>query len=489
MMLRYVLTFATVLFANQTFAQIDRSPKGEAQWLLERMTGVKWSATDPVVQQMTQLISAGDKAGAANLAMSQPQFLNVVVKQMALKMSTREETIRAPFNDFAAMMMGVTRDSLDARYLLYGNFFYVGGDPAKAPGAPETLVTDFSLANVSINGQNIRSNLLRDVIGSNNHYEDLNRSNIDIGASLSRVDGQRMAGSATVSVTVDIIGTAGNVIGQEVRTSVVTQPIPHVDPAGLLTTRAFMGAHAIAGTNRRLVEYTFRQFMCMGIEEWADTAGSDLRIGRDVDRLPGGDQNKFLSNCKGCHSVMDGFRGAFAKFDWRDGINEIGSAVLHVDNGATGGDLRPNVVNNSATTSGVVRKLNRPEFVQYAGGYVSTDDSFVNNANRGVNALLFGWRSPAPEPAGPVPARLASRTAGAHAFGRLVAGSRRFGYCMAKRVWDEVCHVEYSDAEMQAIYASVGLAFETEGQNSESRNGFVMKKLFEKVALHPKCRR
>lgn len=450
--MRFSATVAVALLLGVNIAQAqDSSPQAHAHWLLERLTGVKWPATSPVVANMAAALAAGDRRGAVELATAQPQFLNVAVRQMALRMSTREESIREPFNDFAASFMGVTRDGRDARELLHGNFYYAATDPSR-------------LGTVTL-----PSNLLTDIIGSNNHFNALGRSNLDVGAVLVRTEGQMIAGVSTVTV----VGTGG----QQTTTS-ITGPVPSPDPAGILTSRTFMGAHAIAGTNRRLVEYTFRQFMCLPIQGWADTLASDVRIGRDVDRLPGGDNNKFLTTCKGCHTVMDGFRGAFAKYDWRDGIQDIGNAILHVDNGATGGNLRPNVVNATAgVTTGVVFKMNRPDFVQYQGGYISTDDSWVNNANRGVNATNFGWRAPAPDTSA-----LSGRTAGVHALGRLIAGSQRFSRCMAKRVWDEVCRTEYPEAEQDAIFASLGLEFESALQ-------YKLKGLFESVALHPKCRR
>lgn len=161
--------------------------------------------------------------------------------------------------------------------------------------------------------------------------------------------------------------------------------------------------------------------------------------------------------------MQDGFRGAFAKWDFQD------NSAIHVNNGITEGNLQARL------DRGVIYKMNRPDFVQYAGGYVTTDDSFVNNATRGANAYMFGWRDPAPDTSA-----LNDRTTGVHAFGRLVANSKRFPVCMAKRVWASVCHNELSAAEMEAIYASMGAGFE--------QNRYNMKKLFEAIAIHPKCR-
>lgn len=405
-----------------TFAQ-DRSPMGEAKWLAERIAGVKISNDNPILVQMADKVKAGDRQGAAALATTLPQFLNVTVKQFGAQMSSREETIREPLNDFTATIMGVVRDGIDARQLLHGDFYYAATDPTLLPA-----------------GVTLPSNFVPDLLRSNNHYAALERANVDIAKTLIKIDGQQIATSDTTS-------------------------IPSPDPAGILTSRAFLAAHAVMGTNRRLVEFTFREFMCLPIAGWADTLGSDFRIGRDVDRFPGGDNSKFLTTCKGCHSMQDGFRGAFAKWDFP------GNAAIHVANGVTQGELQPRLDGNRP----VIFKMNRPDFVQYAGGYVTTDDSFVNNAIRGANSSLLGWRDPAPDTS-----MLSSRTAGVHAFGRLIAGSKRFPYCMAKRVWASVCHNEFSQAEMDAIYATMGGYME--------QNGYDLKKLFIAVAAHPRCR-
>ncbi len=190
---------------------------------------------------------------------------------------------------------------------------------------------------------------------------------------------------------------------------------PNPDPAGVLTSRAFIQAHADAGTNRRLVEYLFRNFMCVPIQEWADSGASDLRIGRDIDRFPGGDHTVFQNTCKACHTVMDGFRGAFARWDFRNG-NAINASLAGT--GRAGADADGNMVS---------RKMNKNNNV-YSGGYVTTDDSWVNNAIRASNVSLFGWRAPV---AGP--------TNGVQGLGRLIANSQRFSQCMAEKVFDVVC--------------------------------------------------
>ncbi len=391
----------------------DKSPRGDAQWMLERITGVKWPANSPAIDDMANRIQSGDRVGAAEIAVSKPQFLNVTVKQMALKLSTREETVSADFNDFVAAFMGVTRDQTDARELLTGNFYYRG----------QTTVSNA---------------LIPDILMSNNHYLELNKL-ADIGAALQRVDGQVVATSPTA--------TAAN-----------------PDPAGVLTSRAFLSAHAVAGTNRRMIEYTFREFMCAKIENFADTNAPENRIGRDISRSPGGDPQKFQTSCKGCHTQMDGFRGAFAKWDFSPTQN-VASYV-----GLSTGNFAPLLAQNNL----VVSKLNRDRqpniFIEFPTGYVTSNDSWVNNSNHGTNALRFGWTG----------SNVAGGS-GARTFGDLIAKSNRFSTCMAKHVWDSVCKYNLPEAEAEILYVSLGMKFAGDNQ-------FKLRELFKTVAAHPKCR-
>ncbi len=84
------LALAALCLLSFSLHAQDKSNQGQAQWMLERLTGVHWPANSPVITSMANKLANGDAATAADIAMQQPQFLNVKVKQMALKMSTRE---------------------------------------------------------------------------------------------------------------------------------------------------------------------------------------------------------------------------------------------------------------------------------------------------------------------------------------------------------------------------------------------------------------
>ena len=382
----------------------------ETKKLLERLSGTKVPADDPRLLQMLKETSGGNWTGAAAIATADPNFLNLTVKQMAQKMSTREESIQTQMNDFTALMMGAVRDDLDARKLLTGDFYY-RADPEKIP-----------------NGTTVRSDLQLDFVQNNNHYGDLDKTNLDIGALLKKENGQMLLQTST--------------------NTIVYNP----DPAGLLTTRAFMGAHTSAGTNRRPVEYAFREFMCVGIEEWSDTTVSDSRIGRDIDRFPGGDHTKFQVSCKGCHTVMDGFRGAFAKWNFDQG------RLVNFD--------AMNETNYGGFSQGVASKMNNNGNV-FPGGFVTKDASWVNNARGPANEALFGWRG------------YAEQGFGVKSFGETLANSSRFSQCMVKRVFEAVCRHEFTIQDNKSFVQEHAGRFES--------NGYNLKKLFQSVALSKEC--
>lgn len=381
----------------------------KARKLYERLSGTKVPIDSPAIAQMAELLGQRDVLGAAKIPTQDPNFYNITVKLMALELSTRDETIKTPFNDFAASFIGVTRDGRDARELLTGNFYYRGS------------------------GTNIRSSLIPDLLISDNHYLDLESRRVDLSTNLERVEGQVVATSATATA-------------------------PNPDPAGVLTSRTFMGAHALMGTNRRLVEYAFREFLCIPLNEWADSGASDARIGRDIDRFPADDHAKFQSSCKGCHTVMDGFRGAFAKWDF-DGMGIKHTAV----------NTRGNAANYTiaSNNTGIVTKMNKNNDV-YPAGHITTNDSFVNFANRSPNAETFEWRG-----------ATTSGGNGVNAFGTLLANSRRFSQCMATRVFKAVCRKELDPVQHRDLLVKWGDEFEA--------SGYKLKNLFESISVKPEC--
>lgn len=389
----------------------------EAKKIVERLSGTKVPADHALVLEAADALRSGNRLAAAQAGTKHPGFLNTTVKMMALKMSTRAETIRLLLNDFAASFIGTVRDDRDARELLTGNFYYAG-DAAMYM----TIRGSANVAETSV-----------DFVKNNNHYTNLENSRIDISKILVRRTGQLTLGRRVVD---------GN--GQEY---LATNP----DPAGVLTSTTFIREHANDGTNRRLVEYAFREFMCVPLEEWADASVSDAWIGRDIDRFPGGDHKKFQTSCKSCHTVMDGFRGAFAKWE-------------EADNGPAHSSTRTGDGRFNAT--GIATKMLKNSGV-FPGGYVIQSEAFVNNARGPANEALFGWRE------------FAAGGAGANGLGKAISHSRRFSQCMVKRVYDSVCRANLDLKSDMKFVQPLATRFEERKYN--------LRELYEQVAILPSC--
>lgn len=407
-----------------------------AQAIYNRLSGVRTPLVNPVLKQMADLLDKGEAMEAASVAVGDSgvspvnsSFYNITVRDFAAPMSNREETLNVPLNDFSATVVGVVRDNINAKELLNGNFYYQG-DPLKAA---------------------VPSNLINDLLTSNRHYEALETGEFDLYRVLTKK--QQMVYNGT------------------------NQAVPHPDPAGLITTRAFMSAHAIAGTNRRLIEYTFREFMCAPIEKWANASGSDGPIGRDIDRFPGGSHTKFTQTCRSCHSRMDPLRGAFAYFTFSNNFVKhslvVPSLPFNDQNEDTSAGMRTGLrQGDAALTSGmnlgnvnyVTVKLNHNDHV-YPGGRVITDDSFENAATDEWSQKFFGWR-------GPMSGK------GVRQLGAMVAESKNFSNCMARRVFASVCKREVQNFDENLI-SQAATEFEA--------NNYNLKFLFKRLVIAPEC--
>jgi hypothetical protein len=377
--------------------------------LYQRLVGVKTSIDNPKIVQMANLMQQGRGIEAAQIATAEPGFYNNVVRDFGARMATIEQTAGAPLSDLVATVIGVTRDGVDARELLTGSFFYMANSEAPVP-----------------------QDILEDVVKSNNHYTTLESDGYDFASVLARVDNQYLRGPND-------------------------QLFEAMETAGVMTSRAFMEAHGVAGTNRRLVEYTMKVFACAPVNAWADARSPDIYVARDVDRFPGGDPEVFKTQCKSCHGNMDGFRGAFARYDFSDGFTKY--TLLYPDSNREGQNVLPQ------EPLGVVAKYNRNADV-FPGGHVTTDNSWQNFARSPDNQQLFGWRAGA------------DGGQGVNSLGQAVANSKAFSQCMVKKVYREICNRETSVFEIPMI-ESLSNEFEQEG--------YQIKPLFEKISVRPEC--
>lgn len=351
-------------------AQAISANRQRASQLFNNITGKMASIDDPKVVQMEALLNAGrPEREAAKIASADSNFIDVRMLNFGRKLwSTTESYDVAANNDFIATTVGVARDNIDTRELLTGNYYY-----------------EYDISDLDDKERTRFGTVFREGQPNNSHYDSAVRLNYSANSKLIRTTPHMV-----------FVG--------------VTNP----DAAGLLSTRAFIVEHATGGTNRRFVEYTFRTFMCVEMQDWMDASRPDDRIGRDVDRFAGGSTERYQTTCKGCHAQMDAFRPAFAFV----GVSS----------------RTPNVNQEGRVT----RSLSNNNQI-FPRGYVVADSNWKNYATSAVNSDRFGWRG-----------NIEGGT-GAKAFGQLIAGSRGFSRCMTRRMFSEICKRDPSPYEENAI--------------------------------------
>ena len=232
-------------------------PREQARRIHDRIAGVPPDAS--VLDAMEADIVAGRVSDAAYLAMDNPFFYSVTLKNLATPWTNRDRSVFAPLNDYSATFIGMVRDDVPMNSLLSADMLYVGrsslGLPAVSPS-------------------------------NNDHYEEMERRGTDLRAELVQ------------------------------RTQSASYGIPPAAAAGVMTTRAAAQAFFVAGTNRAMFRFTVLNHLCHDLEEIHDTSRPTDRIRQDVSRSPGGDSRLFLNNCVGCHSGMDPMAQAFAYYDY-----------------------------------------------------------------------------------------------------------------------------------------------------------------------------
>ena len=228
---------------------------------LARMVAVMPGGTDP-------LCPAGvtGPACAAYIAMDDPAFYNVTLKNFVAPWTNREGNAFVTLNDYIAMVIGMVRDDKPFNTLLSADLAYVG-QGGTVPSAPSA--------------------------SDNNHYAELEANNVNLRDALVET-------------------TQSSING-----------LPPGATAGAMTTRAAAEAFFIAGTNRAMFRFTLLNHLCNDMEQMHDPRLSPDRIRQDVSRSPGGDSRLFLNNCVGCHTGMDPMAQAFAYYNYDDTVGSI----------------------------------------------------------------------------------------------------------------------------------------------------------------------
>lgn len=225
--------------------------------MYSHLAGAPIPMNDPHFRRAVKFVQAGQALEAARLIQTESNFLKVRVRNFSLPFIDKDFRPKDTLTDLQALIIGITRDELDARLLLTGDLRYSG-------------YSNLGLEPVS------RAN--------NNHYAQFESGNFDFKRDLQRVDTQ--------------------------------WDDEFAERAGALTTRAWAEAYYNMGTNRLAVKWSIDKFMCQPIMSWKIRGLPDYFVRRDIPRNPGNDPSEYQNNCRSCHSGMDGLGGAFAKLDF-----------------------------------------------------------------------------------------------------------------------------------------------------------------------------
>lgn len=418
---RGLLTLTIVAALLSHIPGAEAGPREQASRLFDRLASTPLLLTDARRAQMEALITQGNLLGAAQIATADDRFYNLTVKTWATPMSNREEDWQVAqrsnsvhyLTDFVAMVIGTVRDDRNAQELLNGDFTYAVTEAI-------TGVTPYTPVDADYN----------------KHYQNLEDTNVNLRQKLVRITPQKTDFS---------------------------------DAAGVITSQAWGRAHFLAGTNRRPVHYALREFLCTDIQALRDANYPLTRIRRDVDRAPGGDTTVFATTCKTCHGGMDGLAGAFAYYDYSVIFSpEMDPAAPPLLPGFYGGRQLMRFPNATfPTRTSPVSKMNQNSNV-FSGGYVTTNDSWVNYfaaSQTSVN-LAIGW-----------PANMTSGN-GPKSLGTMLANTRGFPVCMAQRVFRKLCAREPLAVEASTINTLA---------DQFVASGFKLKGLFENTAILPAC--
>ncbi|MGH8193113.1 MAG: hypothetical protein ACREQ8_01750 [Woeseiaceae bacterium] len=259
-----ILLAALGLLCTGMLSVAQAGPREQAKRIHDRLAGVP--PTDSVLQQMETAIANDDPQGAADIAMQNPNFYNVTLKNFAAPWTNRDRSVFVPLNDYIATVVGMIRDDVPFDTLLSADLLYVG--------SPGLGLPPYSNSN-------------------NDHYVQMETEGRDMMTGL-------------------VATTQSSLTG-----------LPPNATAGIMTTRAAAEAFFIAGTNRAMFRFTLLNHMCNDMEQVLDLKRTPDRIRQDVSRSPGGDSRLFLNNCIGCHSGMDPMAQAFAYYNFNAATGSI----------------------------------------------------------------------------------------------------------------------------------------------------------------------
>jgi len=328
---------------------------------------------------------------------------------------------------------------------------------SQSPGFINNTMRQFS-ASMNNQNQNAREITLTESMAYIMLVARENRPFSDIltGRDFPTINGQGTdCFNPTTGVRCDL--SSPTVLGSNATNRTVASQVPNNVASGIYTMRGFGNAAFMAGTNRRALQQTFNQLFCLSNENMKSDISDISYIGRDVSRAPDGDpttSGAFEQECRKCHSVMDGLRGAFAFMDV-DGGGQLTYRANGQDNG-------------------VAAKYSRAADV-YPDGYRTVDDRWEVTFDRDPAMMAkLGW------PSGMLGGN------GVASFASAVSETRQFYSCMVEKVIDTVCPNDPNNKEKGKGYMLDPAVVLPPIVNKfkENRN---IRDVFAEIVVRPEC--
>lgn len=320
--LKPIVSGVLAVMLSSVVTDASAGAREQAKQMHDRLTGVLPSET--VLLDMAADIEAGDGVAAALTAMENDNFYNVTLKNWITPWTNRDQDVFQDFNDYTATVIGVIRDELDFRSILYDDIIYVGNSALGLPAYSNT---------------------------NNSHYEQLDAGGYSLKDNLVQQPQSSVTG------------------------------LPSEATAGVMTSRAAAKAFFIDGTNRAMFRYTLLNHLCNDLEQVKDTTRPPDRIRQDVSRSPGGDSRVYMNTCIGCHAGMDPLAQAFAYYDFayddETDPDADNGQLSYNDVGAT-----------DPETGTRVKAKYHINSTTFPYGYVTPDDKWDNYWREGASAFL-----------------------------------------------------------------------------------------------------
>ncbi len=422
-----VLLAILLVAAGQSFADA----RTQAKRIHDRLAGVVPSMA--VLNSMEAKIASSDAVGAAYIAMNNKHFYNATLVNFITPWTNEAQAIfpgdmdtQGILNDYTATVIGVVRDDLDFRKILYDDILYVANDSLG--------FTPYSMSN-------------------NLHYQELENSGLNLGY-------------------VDQADPNNNYLINVSQASKTGGLLTSNDTAGVITTRAGAKAFFVDGTNRAMFRFTVLNHLCQDMEQLKDVTLPSDHIRQDVARSPGGDSRIFMNACIGCHTGMDPLTQAFAYYDYDYPLDTNGDPVFEngqlVFNGI--GEQDKDRLGAIIPGSTRVQAKNLVNADNFKLGYIVPDNSWINYWRQGKNSLL-GWNST--QLTG-----TAGKGVGAKSMAQELAYSDAFAQCQVEKVFKAVCLRPAGNAADRTAVSNIVTNF--------VGNGYKLKQVFAETAVYCK---